>query len=70
MDTNIIIRTAFMRGDEINFHVGGGIVADSQPRREYQETLNKARGLMDALGVDFASAMADQRQQKKQEKVS
>ena len=70
MDTNIIIRTAFMRGDEINFHVGGGIVADSQPRREYRETLNKARGLMDALGVDFASAMADQRQQKKQEKVS
>lgn len=56
MDTNIIIRTAFVREDQIAFHVGGGIVADSQPRREYEETLNKARGLMEALGVDFVEA--------------
>lgn len=52
MDSNIIIRTAFIRNDRLRFHVGGGIVADSQPAREYQETLNKARGLMQALGVD------------------
>ena len=53
MDTNIIIRTAMISGRQIEFHVGGGIVADSQPYAEYVETLNKARGLMTALGVDI-----------------
>lgn len=52
MDTNIIIRTALIEADQISFHVGGGIVADSQPQAEYIETLNKARGLMAALGFD------------------
>ena len=51
MDTNIIIRTAIIKGDAIRFHAGGGIVADSDPQAEYIETLNKARGLMAALGV-------------------
>lgn len=51
MDTNIIIRTAIVKGDAIRFHAGGGIVADSDPQAEYVETLNKARGLMAALGV-------------------
>ncbi len=54
MDVNIIIRTALIRGQNIGFHVGGGIVADSQPQREYKETLNKASGLMTALGIDPA----------------
>ena len=52
MDTSIIIRTAEITGRHISFHVGGGIVADSQPEAEYVETLDKARGLMAALGVD------------------
>ena len=52
MDTSIIIRTAEITGPHISFHVGGGIVADSQPEAEYVETLDKARGLMAALGVD------------------
>ena len=52
MDTSIIIRTAEIAGANIGFHVGGGIVADSQPEAEYVETLNKARGLMAALGID------------------
>jgi para-aminobenzoate synthetase component 1 len=52
MDTNIIIRTAEIRDRQISFHVGGGIVADSVPEAEYIETLNKARSLMSALGVD------------------
>lgn len=56
MDTNIIIRTAIVKGDNIRFHAGGGIVADSQPQAEYDETLNKARGLMAALGVTMAVA--------------
>lgn len=51
MDTNIIIRTAIMRGRDLYFHVGGGIVADSDPAAEFDETLFKARGLMAALGV-------------------
>jgi para-aminobenzoate synthetase component 1 len=55
MDVNIIIRTAMICGDELQFHVGGGIVADSQPALEYQETLNKAGGLLAALGVDMRS---------------
>lgn len=59
MDTNIIIRTAEIRGRQISFHVGGGIVADSMPQAEYIETLNKARSLMGALGVDVDGYLAD-----------
>ena len=51
MDSNITIRTALVKGQEISFHTGGGIVADSQPQTEYNETLNKAAGLMQALGI-------------------
>lgn len=58
MDTNIIIRTAIVKPDAIHFHAGGGIVADSDPLAEYVETLNKARGLMAALGV-AAEALFD-----------
>ncbi|MGB1464201.1 MAG: anthranilate synthase component I family protein, partial [Parvibaculales bacterium] len=64
MDTNIIIRTAEITAQHIGFHVGGGIVADSRPEAEYVETLDKARGLMAALGVDvdiWAHAQNDER---------
>ena len=47
---NIAIRTMIKEGDRISYHVGGGIVADSDPEREYQETLDKGRGLFAALG--------------------
>lgn len=46
MDTNIAIRTAVVAGDEISFHAGGGIVADSEAEREYRETLDKAVSFM------------------------
>ena len=46
---NIAIRTAVAEGDEISFHVGAGIVADSVPAKEYDETLHKAAGLLQAL---------------------
>jgi len=49
MDTNIAIRTFILRRDTAFFQVGGGIVADSDPEREYMETLDKARGLVAAL---------------------
>src|SRR5262249_42842897 len=42
MDTNILIRTFTAGRGWLQFPVGGGIVADSDPQREYEETLHKA----------------------------
>jgi para-aminobenzoate synthetase component 1 len=50
MDTSIVIRTYAIRGDQVTFQAGGGIVADSDPAAEYDETIDKARALIDALG--------------------
>ena len=52
MDMSIVIRTLLVKEDNVYFQVGGGIVADSVPEEEYEETLHKARGLMEALGVN------------------
>ena len=49
MDFNILIRTILKKGNQIHFGVGGGIVADSEPEKEYQETLVKARALIEAV---------------------
>jgi para-aminobenzoate synthetase component I len=49
MDTNILIRTFTLGRGWIQFPVGGGIVADSFPQAEYEETLHKAEGLLRAL---------------------
>ena len=49
MDTSILIRTFTAAGGWVQFPVGGGIVADSDPEAEYQETLTKASGLLRAL---------------------
>lgn len=49
MDTNILIRTFTLGRGWIQFPVGGGIVADSDPQREYEETWHKAEGLLKAL---------------------
>jgi len=51
MDTSIAIRTFILKGGKAYFQVGGGIVADSDPAAEYQETLDKARGMFAALGA-------------------
>jgi para-aminobenzoate synthetase component 1 len=48
-DINILIRTFTVGKGWAQFPVGGGIVADSDPRREYEETLHKAAGLLRAL---------------------
>src|SRR5437867_1538411 len=50
-DFNIAIRTIVVEGGAARFHAGGGIVADSTPEGEYEETLVKARGMMRALGT-------------------
>jgi para-aminobenzoate synthetase component 1 len=55
MDTSIVIRTFIIKGGKAYFQVGGGIVADSDPEMEYEETLHKARALIDALGVSSLS---------------
>ncbi|MBN1563379.1 MAG: anthranilate synthase component I, partial [Anaerolineae bacterium] len=49
MDTCITIRTMMQRGDTIYFQSGAGIVADSDPGREYDETVNKARAVAVAV---------------------
>lgn len=48
-DSNILIRTFTVRNGWIQFPVGGGIVAQSHPRLEYEETLHKAAGMIAAL---------------------
>lgn len=48
-DMNIVIRTFVVKDGRAYFQVGGGIVADSSPEAEYQETLDKARALIAAV---------------------
>ncbi len=50
-DWNIAIRTVVATAAGASFHAGGGIVADSTPEGEYEETLIKASGMMRALGI-------------------
>ncbi|MBI2988861.1 MAG: anthranilate synthase component I [Deltaproteobacteria bacterium] len=49
LDTCIVIRTILMLGKKALIHAGAGIVADSDPEKEYQETLNKARAMLKAI---------------------
>jgi len=50
LDLNILIRTMTLAGSALEFRAGAGIVADSDPERELEETRAKARGLLRALG--------------------
>ncbi|MBI4550257.1 MAG: anthranilate synthase component I family protein [Candidatus Omnitrophica bacterium] len=51
MDWNIVIRTLVLEGQRGRIQAGAGIVHDSVPRREYEETLHKAKALLEALGI-------------------
>jgi anthranilate synthase component 1 len=51
MDTCIALRTLVVKGNRAYVQAGAGIVADSDPEAEYQETLNKARGLLKAIEI-------------------
>ncbi|MDI6785348.1 MAG: anthranilate synthase component I family protein [bacterium] len=51
IDLNIIIRTIIIKNDTAYFQVGAGIVADSNPMREYHETLHKAEALIKTLSL-------------------
>ena len=54
IEFNVAIRTMTMKGGFAYIPVGGGIVADSAPTAEYDETLVKAAAMLDALGIDVA----------------
>jgi para-aminobenzoate synthetase component 1 len=58
MDTNIAIRTLIYSAGKIQFSVGGGIVADSNEAEEYQETLDKAAGMLKML-MQFGGIFSD-----------
>ncbi|MDA8105367.1 MAG: anthranilate synthase component I [Nitrospiraceae bacterium] len=51
MDTCITIRTLIVKEGKVYVQAGAGIVADSEPEREYVETLNKAKGMMKAVDM-------------------
>jgi para-aminobenzoate synthetase component 1 len=48
---NVAIRTMIAKSGQIHIPVGGGIVADSDPMEEYEETLVKAKAMFDAVGI-------------------
>ena len=53
LDSCITIRSAVKMGDRLVLHAGAGIVYDSVPQREYEETQNKLRALAAAVGVEL-----------------
>jgi len=55
MDSSIVIRTFIVKDGKVYFQVGGGIVWDSDPEAEYQETLDKAKALIQALELQPAA---------------
>ncbi|KOR29958.1 anthranilate synthase component I [Achromatium sp. WMS1] len=54
MDTAIAIRTAIIQNGILYIQVGAGIVADSQPQKEWEETLNKGRAIFKAVAMAVA----------------
>jgi len=57
MDTCIAIRTMVLENGEASVQAGAGIVADSVPELEYQESVNKARALLKAIEVAEAGSL-------------
>jgi anthranilate synthase component 1 len=56
MDMCIAIRTLLVKDGQVFVQAGGGVVADSDPEREYQETLAKAAGPQRAVALAGGSA--------------
>ena len=56
-DSCIALRTAVMKGEKTLVQAGAGVVADSNPEYEYNETLNKAMGLIKA--IEFAKSLSE-----------
>ncbi|HEX9878826.1 MAG TPA: anthranilate synthase component I family protein, partial [Candidatus Binatia bacterium] len=51
LDSCIIIRTIVMKGRKVSIQAGAGIVADSDPQKEFQETMNKAGAMLKAIDL-------------------
>lgn len=58
VDSSILIRSFVTKGDQLTFQVGGAITVDSDADSEFQETLTKAQGLLQALGLESAYDLA------------
>ena len=70
MDSNILIRTLVYDGNDVSLQVGGGVVADSDPDAEYQETFDKAARILysfeeDGLDFDYERSSDDEGQEGK-----
>ena len=52
MDLNIVIRTALIKDSKAYVNVGGGVVIDGDPEKEYKETINKAKSALTALNKE------------------
>lgn len=59
MDTAIALRTALLKDGKMYVQAGGGVVADSSPEGEYQESINKARALVRAAQEAYTFAASD-----------
>lgn len=59
MDTAIVIRTAVIQGQTMHVQAGAGIVADSDPTREWQETLDKSQAIFSARDMLMTEGNAD-----------
>ena len=59
MDTAIAIRTAVIKNGELHVQAGGGIVADSVPALEWEETLNKRRAMFRAVALAEQTPASD-----------
>ncbi|MGH1376321.1 MAG: aminodeoxychorismate synthase component I [Alphaproteobacteria bacterium] len=58
MDTNILIRTLTYENNHVSLQVGGGIIAQSNPQNEYQETLDKAAAILSS----FSTALEEEKE--------
>jgi anthranilate synthase component 1 len=63
MDTCIVLRTALVKDGTMYVQAGGGVVADSDPEAEFQETVNKAKALMSAADEAVRTASLSRRGQ-------
>lgn len=50
-ELSVVIRTIIIQGNKFEFQVGGGIVYDSDPEKEWQETMTKAKAIAETLGM-------------------
>jgi len=51
MDWAIAIRTAVIKDEKLHVQAGAGIVADSEPQKEWEETLNKGKAVFNAVSI-------------------